>query len=102
MRNPVHFLRIVALWEAVSFLVLLGVAMPLKYMWHMPVAVKIAGSIHGILFITFCIALARAKLFANWSIRCAAAVFVAALIPFGPLLIDRRMKEWEQTRSINP
>jgi len=95
MRNPVHFLRIVGLCEAISFLVLLGIAMPLKYIWHMPIAVKIAGSIHGILFITFCIALARAKSHSKWSIGRAAQIFIAALLPFGPFVIDRRMKEWE-------
>ena len=97
MRNPVHFLRIVGLCEAISFLVLLGIAMPLKYIWHMPVAVKIAGSIHGILFITFCIALARAKSHSNWSIGRAAIIFIAALLPFGPFVIDRRMKAWEKS-----
>ena len=69
--------------------------MPLKYIWHMPIAVKIAGSIHGILFITFCVALARAKSHSNWSIGRAAIIFIAALLPFGPFIIDRRMKNWE-------
>jgi integral membrane protein len=95
MRNPVHFLRMVGLCEAISFVVLLGIAMPLKYMWHMPIAVKIAGSIHGILFITFCIALVRAKFFAKWSIGRAAQIFIAALLPFGPFVIDHKMKQWE-------
>jgi integral membrane protein len=102
MRNPIHFLRLVALWEAVSFLVLLGVAMPLKYIWHIPIAVKIVGSIHGVLFVTFCIALARAKSFAKWPLSRAALVFIAALFPFGPFLIDRRMKHWEKTSSTHP
>lgn len=35
-RSPVHTLRITALLEAVSFLLLLGVAMPLKYIWNQP------------------------------------------------------------------
>src|SRR5690349_7104337 len=95
MRNPVHFLRIVAILEAISFLVLLGIAMPLKYIWHIPIAVKIVGLLHGILFITFCVALARAKFAANWSIGRAAIIFIAALLPFGPFIIDRRMKDWE-------
>jgi integral membrane protein len=97
MRNPVHFLRIVGLCEAISFLLLLGIAMPLKYIWHMPIAVKIAGSIHGILFITFCIALARAKSYSKWSIGRAAIIFIAALLPFGPFVIDRRIKQWENS-----
>ena len=99
MRNPVHFLRTVAIWEGISFLVLLGIAMPLKYIWHMPMAVKIVGLLHGILFITFCIALARAKFAANWSIGRTAIIFIAALLPFGPFVIDRRVKDWEQNAA---
>ena len=52
-------LRLVALLEGASFLVLLFVAMPLKYLAGMPLAVRIAGSIHGALFIAFVVALYR-------------------------------------------
>jgi integral membrane protein len=93
--NPIPFLRKVALAEAVSFLLLLGVAMPLKYMAGMPVAVKVAGWIHGALFITFCVALMRTWLGARWPVSRAAMLFVAALLPFGPFVMDRRMRQWE-------
>ena len=46
--------------EAASFLLLLGVAMPMKYMMDMPLAVRIVGMIHGVLFIAFCVALVMA------------------------------------------
>ena len=93
--NPIPFLRKVALAEAVSFLVLLGIAMPLKYMAHLPIAVKVAGSVHGLLFVLFCIALWRAWLGARWPLSRAATLFVAALLPFGPFVIDGRMRVWE-------
>src|SRR5438128_748705 len=96
MSNAVHFLRVVALFEAISFLLLTGIAMPLKYIWHMPTAVRVVGMLHGLLFITFCIALARAKSAANWPASRAALIFIAALLPFGPFVIDRRMKNWEK------
>jgi integral membrane protein len=50
-------LRAVALLEGVSYLLLLFVAMPLKYFWEMPLAVRIVGSLHGMLFIVFLAAL---------------------------------------------
>lgn len=81
--------------EAVSFLVLVGIAMPLKYVWHLPMGVRVAGSVHGVLFITFCVALARAAMAGRWPWSRVALVFVAALVPFGPFLLDRRMKGWE-------
>jgi integral membrane protein len=97
--NPVPFLRRVALVEAVSFLLLLGVAMPLKYFAGMPLAVKIVGWLHGVLFVLFGIALLRAWIAARWPFGRVVTVFVAALLPFGPFIIDRRMQDWESEFS---
>ena len=94
-KNPIPLLRAVALVEGVSFLALLGVAMPLKYFAGMPMAVKIAGWIHGVLFMIFAVALVHTAAAAKWSLGRAATVFVAALLPFGPFVIDRRMKQYQ-------
>ena len=91
----VHTLRLLALTEGVSFLLLLGVAMPLKYMAGMPMAVKIAGWIHGILFVALCYVLLRVTIENRWPLSRAALVFIAALLPFGPFVIDRRLKHYE-------
>ena len=95
--NPIPFLRQAAFAEGVSFLVLLGIAMPLKYMAGIPLAVKIVGWLHGILFVVFCCALLRTRLIARWPLLRCAAIFVAGLLPFGPFIVDRRMVEWEQS-----
>lgn len=95
MKNPIPFLRRVALVEGASFLVLLGVAMPLKYVAGMPHAVKIAGWAHGVLFMAFVAALAVTVVLARWPLGRTAMVFVAALLPFGPFVIDPRMKRYE-------
>lgn len=94
MKNPVALLRLFVLIEAVSFLVLLGVAMPLKYAWDMPVAVKVAGWIHGILFLLFCWALVRVVQAQRWPTSRVVGVFVAALVPIVPFVMDRRMRAW--------
>ncbi|MDB6003963.1 MAG: hypothetical protein JWR15_950 [Prosthecobacter sp.] len=94
MKHPVSFLRTVTLLEAISFLILLLVAMPLKYAWGMPVAVKIVGMTHGVLFVLFCIALYRVMMQTNWPFKRAALVFIASLLPFAPFFIDRRMRAW--------
>ena len=96
MKNPIPFLRKTALIEAVSFLVLLGIAMPLKYLAGMPLAVKMVGWVHGVLFVTFCFALAKTMLVAKWPISRGALVFIAALLPFGPFVVDRRMTAYEE------
>lgn len=94
--NPVTFLRRIGFLEAISFLLLLGVAMPLKHLAGMPMAVKIAGWVHGLLFIAFCIALLRVVALAHWPLLRAAKFFVAALLPFGPFIVDRSAVEYEQ------
>jgi len=92
LTSAVGRLRAVGMVEAVSFLLLLGVAMPLKYFAGMPIAVKIAGWIHGLLFITFALCLLVAHGERRWSMRWSALILVAALLPFGPFVIDRRLK----------
>jgi len=94
MKNPVSFLRTITMIEAVSFLVLLGIAMPLKYVWHMPMAVRIAGSIHGGLFLAFCFALWRSWRDAKWPTQRAAMVFIVSFLPVVPFFIDHRLREW--------
>jgi integral membrane protein len=96
VKSPIPFLRRAGQVEAVSFLVLVCVAMPLKYMAGMPMAVKVVGWIHGVLFIAFCIALLRAMLIARWGLDRGALVFVAALLPFGPFVVDRRILAYDE------
>src|SRR5687767_12315450 len=92
LTNPIPRLRAIALIEGVSFLVLLFIAMPLKYLAGIPAAVKVVGWIHGVLFIAFCVALVQTTIVAKWSVARAGLVLVAALLPFGPFVLDRRMK----------
>jgi integral membrane protein len=103
MKNPIGWLRAVALAEAISFLVLLGVAMPLKYLAGQPLAVKLAGWAHGVLFVTFCAALVQAMVAARWPLGRGALVFVGALLPFGPFVMDGRMRRYaEEFRQGRP
>ena len=46
-------LRILGNIEGVSYLLLLGVAMPMKYFFDLPLAVKIVGMVHGVLFLGY-------------------------------------------------
>ena len=96
-------LRAIGMIEGVSFLLLLGVAMPLKYFAGMPMAVTAAGWLHGLLFITFCIALTQAHQEANWTVWRSGTVLIAALLPFGPFAIDKKLRREEEVlRSRSP
>ncbi|MFM9944784.1 MAG: DUF3817 domain-containing protein [Bacteroidia bacterium] len=69
--------------EGVSYLVLLLIAMPLKYYYGMPLAVKYVGYLHGILFIAYCILLAITMQKMKWSFLKGFSAFVLSLIPLG-------------------
>ena len=86
-----HF-RIVALLEGWSYLVLLFIAMPLKYGAGVPLAVRVAGSVHGLLFLIFIATLFRATLEREWPIRRAVRGLLCSLIPFGAFIFDRSLR----------
>ena len=99
--HPIARLRKVSIWEGVSFLVLLFLAMPLKYLAGMPVAVKIVGSIHGALFVLLVICLLHVTVTCRWRLTRAAMVFIAALLPFGPFVMDKRLAQFESEAPAN-
>lgn len=91
MKSTADPVRVIALVEGVSFLVLLGVAMPLKYFADMPQPVKIVGWAHGVLFMLLGVGVAWKVITRRWNFGRACIVVVASLLPFGPFLIDRRV-----------
>ncbi|MDB5334963.1 MAG: rane protein [Planctomycetaceae bacterium] len=92
MSNPLTQFRIVAIAEGISFLVLLGIAMPLKYLAGHTEAVKIPGWIHGGLFLLYIVAIFRAAHYGKWPAKWIALGLVASLLPFGPFLFDHKVK----------
>jgi integral membrane protein len=90
--------RAVSLAEGVSWLLLLFVAMPLKYALGQPEAVRLLGRIHGGLFVLFLITLALAATEQEWKFPKVARAFVAALLPFGAFWLERKLRaESKQT-----
>lgn len=93
--NSVKLLRKVGLLEGVSLLLLLFIAMPLKYIWQQPGAVKIVGWIHGVLFVLFMLLLLRVYDQKSWPFKKLIAGFLAAFLPFGTFVFDRQLKKEE-------
>ena len=85
----------IALAEGTSFLILLCIAMPMKYFMGMPLAVRIVGAIHGILFLLYVGQLVRLRTTYRWDNRFCIQVFVASILPFGTFLFDRYLREKE-------
>jgi integral membrane protein len=95
MKTALSWLRIIGIAEGISYLILLGIAMPLRTYAGMPLAVKYTGWAHGLLFILFIIALAWVSISRKWSLLKIAAAFIASLIPFGTIVMDSRWKKEE-------
>lgn len=95
----IRTLRVVSILEGISFLFLLGVAMPLKYMYDNPVLMKFAGMAHGILFIAFVVILLIVCQKMKWSLAMFIMGLVASLLPFAPFLFDLKLKKLEQSQT---
>ena len=91
LRTSIGRLRAIGLAEAVSFLLLLGIAMPLKYFAGEPEAVRVVGMAHGVLFLAYLLAIVHAHVEYNWNLRRSSLVFLAALLPFGPFVADSKV-----------
>ena len=93
MRTPIGRLRRIALLEGMSFLVLLGIAMPLKYFAGFPTPVKIIGWIHGLFFVLYLIAVANVTMKHRWSGIQILGALVASVVPFGTFILDAKLRQ---------
>jgi integral membrane protein len=84
--------RVVAKLEGISFLILLFIAMPLKYMMGIPEATKIVGMIHGGLFLWFLYAQFVASQDEKWGTKFNILAFIASIIPFGTFYLDKKLR----------
>ena len=86
-------LRLIGIIEGLSFLLLMFIAMPLKYIWGDPSLVTQVGRIHGLLWVIFCFSLIDAKSAKGWTIKQAMVPFIASMLPFGPFLVDKKLRD---------
>jgi len=91
-----HRFRMIAIAEGVSFLILLLIAMPLKYIFDIPQAVKFFGWVHGALFISYIYFAFGVFTSFKKEMLWLGKVFLAAIIPFGTFILDRELKMEEQ------
>ncbi len=95
MKKTFSWFRKIAFAEGVSFLVLLLVAMPMKYMADMPLAVTIVGGLHGALFVGFIVLALLVKDSYKKSFGWLAKSFIASILPFGTFVMDKQWKREE-------
>lgn len=89
--DSVKLFRITAYLEGASYLILLLIAMPLKYMYDMPLAVRIVGSFHGAFFVAYCFLLVLVWQKLKWSLKTVTLAFISAFLPAGPFVFDHKL-----------
>ncbi|MFE8702869.1 DUF3817 domain-containing protein [Cytobacillus sp. FJAT-54145] len=92
-KTSIGLLRQVGIIEGISYLLLLFIAMPLKYLADIPIFVTIFGMAHGVLFVLFVLLLFFVWVKHRWSIFKVFAAFIASLLPFGTFVLDSRLRK---------
>jgi len=85
-------LYVIGLAEGTSFLVLLLIAMPLKYLANAPAAVRIVGALHGGLFLLYVAAVLLAALLSRWKWTRILLGLISSVVPLGPFFFDASVK----------
>jgi len=88
----INLYRKTALIEGISYLILLFIAMPLKYFFNIPNAVKYFGWIHGLLFLVFFVILVIAAIKYRWSLLRIGIYLIGSVLPFVPFYLDKKLK----------
>ena len=86
----INIYRLTAFLEGVSYILLLLIAVPIKYLLNEALFVKILGMPHGILFILYILFSIIAKIKYNWNFRKFLVISIASLVPFGTFYIDKK------------
>lgn len=88
----INIYRYTALIEAISYLILLFITMPLKYIWDIPDGVKYFGWIHGVLFLFYFVILIAAAFKYHWDILRVLYYLIGSVVPFLPFFFDGKLK----------
>ncbi|MBX0292340.1 DUF3817 domain-containing protein [Hymenobacter sp. HSC-4F20] len=91
LRTSLGRLRAIGFLEGISFLVLLGIAMPLKYLAGQPAAVRYVGMAHGVLFVAYVLLVLQVSLEHSWSWKKALLALAVSVVPFGTFWADKKL-----------
>jgi integral membrane protein len=93
MNQKVRTFATIAFVEGISYVLLLGIAMPLKYYFEFPLAVKVAGWAHGILFMLYSLYLVICWVEYKWSFGRVVWYFIASLLPIVPFIVEGKLRK---------
>ncbi|GAB2768776.1 DUF3817 domain-containing protein [Salinimicrobium soli] len=90
LENQVRIFKWVSILEGISFLVLLLIAMPLKYIWDLPQMVQVIGMAHGILFVGYILGAFLLFRPLQWKLSTLMIVCASSVLPLGPFYVERK------------
>ena len=88
--------RMAGIAEGISYITLLFIAMPIKYIAGNPHAVLYVGWVHGLLFLLYILALITVKINLEWKFKKTLVAFLASLVPFGTFIMDKSLRKEEK------
>ncbi|MCM3666106.1 DUF3817 domain-containing protein [Mesobacillus subterraneus] len=92
--------RTMGLIEGASLLILLFIAMPLKYWAGIPEAVRLVSSLHGLFFILYVLMIVYTTYKVRWSFIWVVSAFAVAFIPFGNIILDRFLQRTYSVKEV--
>lgn len=101
-KTPLGRLRLVSYMEGISLMVLVGIAVPMKYWAGDPVLVRTVGPVHGILFLLFIVLTLSVAVERQWSFtKTTSKILISCFIPFATFYVDRHILRKEAAASKN-
>ncbi|SDK29349.1 DUF3817 domain-containing protein [Sediminibacillus albus] len=93
LNSPIRLFRVFGMIEGTSLVILLFIAMPLKYMAGLAEIVTVVGSLHGFFFILYLLVIAYTTFKTRWALRWIFSSVLVAFIPFGNYVLDYRLQK---------
>ncbi|WP_077624104.1 DUF3817 domain-containing protein [Sediminibacillus massiliensis] len=90
--NSLRLFRLLGIIEGTSLIVLLFIAMPLKYMADLPEVVTVVGSLHGFFFVLYILMIAFLTFKIRWAFKWVFSSVLVAFIPFGNYVLDYKLQ----------
>jgi integral membrane protein len=91
LRTKMGRFKLIASLEGLSFLILVGIAVPLKYIWGQPWLVQNIGMLHGILFVLYILMIVQNKIEFGWATGRTLLAILLSFIPFGPFYVVKKL-----------
>lgn len=91
LKTPLGRLRALGFVEGISFMLLVCIAMPLKYLFGFPQAVRVVGSLHGLLFVLYVLYVFQVQAEQRYSWKTSVILILASFLPFGTFLTDAKI-----------